>query len=285
MQASNPDPEKVKGKSCKKHAIAAAVFSFLVPGLGHAYLGKLTLAVAFALPVPLCFVLVSRTELLDRFAGVVGWMFFHLCLMVAGSIFAYRTGANAASDGPSSNIPGMRRFGYVLAFLVCMGVVSQFALAATTTRAFKIVASSMEPTIIKGDRLMADMRFYSHHSIQRGDVAVVASPVGGELFVKRISALGGDSIKGVDGRIYVNGTLQQQYASFNTRNFQIPNYLVNFGPLSVPPGKVFLLGDNLSGSWDSRSPEFGLVDVQSVKGKVLYLYWSTDKTRIGKKVN
>ncbi len=283
VQASDQVSKAITTKPGKKVALVASVLSLLVPGLGQAFNGRLITAAAFGLPLPLLLILLSPKAILNTFGGLVTWLLFQLSISVTACISAYRSGLKAASAGLASRVSWGRRIGSVVAAGTCIGLANHAAIALSTTRAYIIPVDSMAPTILKGDRVMADLRFYFGHALQRGDV-VVFSSLGGELMTKRVAALGGDTIQGVGGKIYVNRILQQKYPPFDPQQFRLPEYMVNFGPLSIPPGKVFLLGDNLPRSWDSRNQDFGLVDQTSIKGKVLYIYWSTDHSRIGKKV-
>jgi signal peptidase I len=56
---------------------------------------------------------------------------------------------------------------------------------------------------------------------------------------------------------------------------------IHFDAVKVPQDSLFVIGDNLNNSFDSRFPEFGFVNLDQVRGKPLYLYWSLEKSRIG----
>jgi signal peptidase I len=91
-------------------------------------------------------------------------------------------------------------------------------------------------------------------------------------FVKRVIAGPGSTIEGRAGKVFVDGKyLSEDYVRHT--GTPVPE-LVDFGPISIPTGKVFVMGDNRDVSYDSRLPEFGLVDVGDVLGKPLYIYRS-----------
>lgn len=132
---------------------------------------------------------------------------------------------------------------------------------------------------MRNDRIVADMNYYHKHQGRRGDVVVVrrqsdasAVPAAGQdlLIVKRIIAIGGDTIEGKDGDLLLNGQIQSE--PFVKHKVTLGNrfQLDRFGPVLVPNGKYFLMGDSRDISLDSRS--FGPVDALSIIGKALYVY-------------
>ena len=129
----------------------------------------------------------------------------------------------------------------------------------------------MEKTILRGDIFTADMRYYHSRRPARREVIVFLR--GRTFYVKRAVALGGDSIQGKDNEIFVNGEEQDEPYVEHT-DARAPDWMNNFGPLTIPNGKYFVMGDNRDVSFDSRAAEFGLVDVGSIIGKPLYVYAS-----------
>jgi len=131
--------------------------------------------------------------------------------------------------------------------------------------------SGMERTILKGDRIVVDFRQYRDSKPKSHDVVVIRKD--GLFFVKRVIAVGGDTIEGKDGAIIVNGNrLEEAYIQHLGNP---PVQLNEFGPVNIPPGKLFVMGDNRDVSLDSRMPEFGLVSEESVAGRALYIVGST----------
>jgi signal peptidase I len=95
---------------------------------------------------------------------------------------------------------------------------------------------------------------------------VTNDPRTGELIVKRVVATAGDSVGIENGLLIVNGrTVAENYVD----NHDMDGFY--FGPDTVPPGQVFLLGDNRAESVDSRA--FGPVAVGSIEGRVLMRIW------------
>ena len=141
---------------------------------------------------------------------------------------------------------------------------------------------------MQGDHIVADMRYYSSRSPSRRDVIVFEKD--GTFFTKRVIAIGGDTVQEKDGDVLVNGLkidepyIQHTQASTSDlmANLGLPsNWMINFGPVTLPKGKYFVMGDNRDVSLDSRLPEVGLLDKRSIMGKVLYIF---DSDRPGKRI-
>jgi signal peptidase I len=99
--------------------------------------------------------------------------------------------------------------------------------------------------------------------------------------LKRVIAIENDVIRGENAKVYVNGQVLEEPYVQHTRN-KAMEVMNNFGSISVPKGKLFVMGDNRDESFDSR--HFGVVSVEKVKGRVIYIYWSKKWSRIGTKV-
>jgi signal peptidase I len=127
----------------------------------------------------------------------------------------------------------------------------------------RVGSGSMTPTIGVGDLLVVDRW---HSAVERQDVVVAEHPETGELLVKRAVGLGGDRVAIEDGVLVVN---EQPVCEP-----QIDPLLqdgVYFGPVTVPAGEVFLLGDDRGGSIDSR--DFGPLPAEDVEGHVTARVW------------
>ncbi|HEY7037057.1 MAG TPA: signal peptidase I [Thermomicrobiales bacterium] len=114
---------------------------------------------------------------------------------------------------------------------------------------------------------------YLFHPPQRGDIIVFNPPVASEKpYIKRVIAVAGDTVEiKQDGYVYVNGTrldepyIQGPITECNVRKCE---------PMTVPEGKIYVLGDNRRNSSDSRI--FGFVDVDEIIGKAWLTYWPLD---------
>ncbi|HEY3972718.1 MAG TPA: signal peptidase I [Candidatus Sulfotelmatobacter sp.] len=163
------------------------------------------------------------------------------------------------------------------AALVIISFTGTGIVRAAGFRIFDVPSVSMEPTIQRGDRILVDVRAFHSHAPQYRDVIV--SYRKREFTVKRIIAIGGDSIEGRSGQVMLNGSLiNESYIqhSLTRRNVDsedgIDQWMQTFGPVTVPTEKYFVMGDNRDVSLDSRSPEYGFVEKGSIMGKVLFVY-------------
>jgi len=129
----------------------------------------------------------------------------------------------------------------------------------------EIKGSSMEPTLYTAERVITLKFLYWFHPPRRGDVIVLANPFpeGKDDFIKRVIGVPGDTVEMRKGQVYVNEKpINEPYANRGDDSF---------GPRQVPPGQVFVLGDNRPKSVDSRW--FGYVSIKNVDGRAVLLYW------------
>ncbi len=157
-------------------------------------------------------------------------------------------------------------------------------------QAFKIPSGSMLPTLLAGDHLLVNKLRYGlqlpiaggwlvlYSQPQPGDVVVFAHPKEPDMdYIKRVIAVEGEEVEIRDKQIFVNGKARDvPYACFvdGAKRVRAKSQRDNFGPAVVPPGRLFVLGDNRDHSYDSRY--WGFVDVDQVKGKASVIYWSWD---------
>lgn len=133
------------------------------------------------------------------------------------------------------------------------------------SRAFTISSESMEPTVMKGDRVVVNTAWYRDHAVSDGDI--VAFHKDEYIIMKRVSAVAGERIEGHDGVLYRNVVaLNEPYKQFSKDN-PLPQ-IETFGPFTVAPGEIFVTGDNRDASLDSRSEEFPHIKLDSLVGRV-----------------
>ncbi len=173
-------------------------------------------------------------------------------------------------------------------------------------QAFKIPSGSMIPTLLVGDHILVNKLVYGVRNPitrqvwikgripKRKEVIVFIFPENPKLdFIKRVIGLPGDRIEIRDKKVYVNGKLlKEPYVQHTDPNI-LPASISprdNFGPVVVPKGHLFVMGDNRDQSYDSRF--WGFVPIRDVKGKAFIIYFSWDKkhfrirwNRIGKLIH
>ena len=159
------------------------------------------------------------------------------------------------------------------AMVLVGAVLVALVLRALLFQAFWIPSESMEMTLQVDDRVLVNKVSYRLHDVNRGDVVVFERPdyEQGQIrdLIKRVIGLGGDVVEGEDNAIYINGErLIEPYLLPET-------FTGDFGPVEVPEGHVFMMGDNRTQSFDSRF--FGTVDTDKIVGRAFVLFWPLDR--------
>jgi len=146
---------------------------------------------------------------------------------------------------------------------------------------------SMYPTISPGDIWLCRMkRGYSPKDLKRGMVIFFPRENFEFLLSKRIIALENQTVALNEQGTFVNGEkIHESYAFHSAEKpsgVNRPHLNSEVETMKVPPGKLFVMGDNRDNSFDSRDPEFGLVDVKDIVGHYLMVLWARDKSKIGR---
>lgn len=158
------------------------------------------------------------------------------------------------------------------------------------TRIYRVPSKAMVPTVVVGSRVVVDLDAYSKGSPRRNDVIVFRPPAGADtntcgiqppvneacpkptrqpssnVFIKRVVAVGGDRVKIIDNRTYLNGRLQPEPFIATGTPCDSDTCTLRH-EVTVPSGYVFVLGDNRGTSADSRI--WGPVPTGWIVGKVL----------------
>jgi len=173
---------------------------------------------------------------------------------------------------------------------IAIAILIALFIRTFVVQAFKIPSSSMEPTLQVGDHLLVNkfiygikIPFFRNTLIpigdpQRGDIVVFIYPEDrSKDFIKRVIGVSGDTIEIRNKKIYLNGLPMNDTYGMYTDDFIIPGSIQprdNFGPVTVRPGSIFVMGDNRDQSYDSRF--WGFVNLKDVMGKAFIIYWSWD---------
>jgi signal peptidase I len=145
-------------------------------------------------------------------------------------------------------------------------IVVVLALRVFVAEPIGVPSGSMLPTLRPGDSVIVNKLAYRTGEPRRRDLVVIHRPGSGELMLKRIVGLGGDRVGIEDGVLHVNGHAVRE--SFLDHRLVDSVY---FGPVRVPAGDVFVMGDQRSNSVDSRT--FGPVGRSRILGRVDLRIW------------
>ncbi|MEN8238054.1 MAG: signal peptidase I [Actinomycetota bacterium] len=179
-----------------------------------------------------------------------------------------------------------------LPMLIGIALIVAVIIKTFLFQAFYIPSSSMEDTLQINDRVLVSKVSYQIGDIEHGDVVVFDDPRGGfeqpqegaldsvarnllesiglvapqSEFIKRVVGMQGDSVAAIDGDLVVNGVVQvEPYRK------QPEKPIPDFGPILVPQGELFVMGDNRFASQDSRY--FGTIPVDTVVGHAFVIIW------------
>jgi signal peptidase I len=211
-----------------------------------------------------------------------------------------KTTASKPSAAPAPAGPGPRRKSTVREYFesIVIAVILALFIRTFVVQAFKIPTGSMENNLLIGDHLLVNKFVVAPSSsalerallperpVRRGDVIVFKYPGNRERdFIKRVIGLPGETLEMRNKRIYINGKpLDEPYVHF-IEPPQSPTAYAEvvssdlrerFGPVAVPAGKYFMMGDNRDNSEDSRY--WGFLSQDDIKGQAVMIYWSYEST-------
>jgi signal peptidase I len=178
---------------------------------------------------------------------------------------------------------------------IVIAVILALFIRTFVVQAFKIPSGSMKDTLLIGDHILVNKFTYGIkapfikntivpiNDPQRGDIIVFEFPEDpSKDFIKRVIGIPGDVVEIRNKKLFVNGThVNNNHGIYKDSKIYAARVQPrdNLGPITVPQGKLFVMGDNRDFSYDSRF--WGFVDLIAVKGKAFIIYWSWDKERFG----
>jgi len=173
---------------------------------------------------------------------------------------------------------------------IVIAVILALFIRTWVVQAFKIPTGSMENNLLVGDHLLVDKFVFSPaptalerallpvREVKRGDVIVFKYPMEPERdFIKRVIGLPGETLELKKKVVYINGQpLKEDYVHFlvpiGAGGLEAMDKRDDYGPVTVPEGYYFAMGDNRDNSQDSRW--WGFLSRDYIKGKALMVYWS-----------
>jgi signal peptidase I len=168
--------------------------------------------------------------------------------------------------------PRFRRWLIELLLTAVAAVLLALVIKAWVLEARQIPSTSMEQTLLVGDRVLVEKVTYRFRAPRRPDIIVFeAEDAPGGAIIKRVIAVAGQRVDIRDGAVYVDGQrLVEPYV-----NPLYPDHYDADAESQVPTGTVFVMGDNRANSNDSRY--IGPVPLSSIVGRAFAIYWPVDR--------
>lgn len=292
----------------------AALLSVLTPGVGHLYSGQPRAALAAAgialaaqaamlaaVTIPPKTPAIAYTQL-----ALLGlYLLLPLAIMVHAALAARRAGA----------VP-LARYNLLLVYLFAIAawlgeyqIYGKIEAAVSASAALPVTAADMAPTLSPGEVVFAHRGYYAEHAPAHGEVVALRNPGDRtQIWLLRIVALPGDRVAMQDGRLMLNGApVARQPAELagtgedtaidgdgkpvailtetlpGGASYRIAERIAEPGPAGnlpeqeVPPGAVFLLGDNRGAATDSRI--LGPVGIDKLESRPTFIFWSPEEGR------
>jgi signal peptidase I len=273
----SPEPEpEAKGLFSGKNLQVAGA-SIALPGSGHLVRGKFWVGFVWTLfsltfYAAIIFFRVAQDAHVFFVMGVAAF------LLSCAAVYACCVRGVSDTAGRKLGFLGLT---VIFSAIWVIGTCHLTALAAGF-RYFTVPSRSMEPTIIRGDSVLVDMRYFRDHKPQNGDIIVAQDqklfgdqPI---LKVARVSGVAGDTVEMVNGKLIRNGVpVEENYVMHS--GDPPAEYLRNMPARTIPPSQLFLLGDSRDNSFDSRAPEVGNYFESELRGKFVRKVWWPWKSR------
>lgn len=289
-------PAEVAGPAPSARVLArrnpwlAALAAYVAPALGHLYAGRPRRGLAAYLGF------LAGTTLFLWLSMVAPTPALRLlCLLAAGApkLAMLVDAALAARRAPVPFVARRYNRAWVYVAVLLAGAawarVVKAALLANVAHAWKVGGAAMAPTLVPGDLVL----FAPRGAVHRGDVVAHRTPGGGEG-VHRVVGVPGDTLQMRAGVLYRDGRRVREPYAYDAGGHDVVDPAMawqrgayvgadrdayrptfgDWGPLAVPAGRYFVLGDNRASSYDSRF--FGFVAADDVVGRGGWIYLSRD---------
>jgi len=267
----------------KRNPIIAFLFSFLIPGLGQLYNGQYKKAILFMLLVwIICSLTFYVPGVISTFVGLIIYLITDFILRTYIGIDAIII----ATHSKKYKIKTYNKWYFYVLFVI---IIYFFNLPLksflnTYFKYYSVSSISMENTLLKGDYLVCNMRYYNRE-IHRSDIIIFEHNESKQPVVYRVVGLPNDKIEIINKIVYINDTIYNQDSIKFIDSRIIPRdrgkffwdnefkgSKDNFGPITVPDNQYFVLVDNFDVSPDSRY--LGCIRKDKIIGKPLYVCFS-----------
>ena len=299
--------EEIINSRNRRRPWLAFVLSLIVPGLGHLYCGKIvrSLVLTFIFGLLSNLILCSIVLFSPLRATIFGvLLLIYLASWLILAIDAYIVAGGIKRDYELKDYNRVIVYALWVIMITGGSIMGKLHFRAKFLEAFRVPAASCYPTIIPGDRFLANKLAYKNSDPQRGDSIIFINPEDRRVkYIKRVVAVAGDTVEIRDGELYINGQKLQRHqlldfnldrirveihgellkgdvykeingdAKYNIFLAQSPHNdtSADIAKITVPRHHCFVLGDNRNLSLDSR--HFGPVPLATVIGRVDFLYW------------
>ena len=302
----------------RRHIWIAVPLSLIMPGLGQIYCGKLARGLVFTflnlLPLPVTIGLFAMSTSSLLMPAVIAMILLAGLIQLIAIIDSVCLAHNAKEYVLKDyNKPVV--YVLLLVLITTGSVGSTFYLREQLLEAFRVPVASNYPTILPGDRFIANKIAYKNSDPKKGDLIVFLNPENRRInYIKRVVAIAGDTVEIKDGQLYVSDEklLRQMLPHLTLDNIRIKvkgkplegdvyeetngsaKYKIfmaehqtpdDFAKMIVPKHHCFVLGDtrNLSKDLLKDSRHFGPIPLATIKGRADYLYFpAKDWSRFGK---
>lgn len=268
--------------------VVQALLSAIVPGSGQILKKEMKKAILYLAVFVFMLFLTWTATLYDTLVGFLVLKIGAIGLALIASLDAFLTGA-ASKPRYLILIP-------ILAALFLGDAPRGGIMLAKGLRAFSVPSISMQPSIVRGDRIVVD-KYYETRPPQQGDIVAYLSPeTPGSFGLHRIIGVPGDRIHLRDGAVYRNGEklnepyVQHTFGDYNPYRDNFPalppaeaygvtsaewintmESYVHGEDIVVPPDEYFCMGDNRDVSKDSRY--LGFIPRENIIGRPMFIYW------------
>lgn len=268
--------------------VISFLLSLIFPGLGQVYNGSPLRGIVFYCGFWALLIGLALGGLIFSLRGMISLAVIAVLAQVLISV-------DAAVGAARRGVVRMRWYNRWYLYL-CVVLVGHLVLTPAIDwvaryqtvglRTYRMAARSMMPALGKGDCVLVKLRPYARDSPQRGDIIVFPYPGDkSKPYLKRIIGLPGEQLEIKDKAVFINGRGIDDPWGVVDRHMppQTVPMRDNYGPITIPDGTVFVMGDNRDFSHDSRF--WGCVEIKDISGKALFIYWSEDPNRIGKQLD
>ena len=162
---------------------------------------------------------------------------------------------------------------------IIIAVALAFCIRTFLVEPYMVEGSSMYPTLVNHERLVVDKLSYFVTDPKKGEIVVFRFPKDQTRdFIKRVIAVGGDTVEMQQGKVFVNG--KQLNETYIYHNDPKGKNISDYRKVVVPKDTIFVLGDNRNNSEDSRFADVDFVPLKLVKGEAVVAFWPVERWRM-----